>query len=139
MSLFQTPSDKPSFFVPEPKSYIGELVTIEKFERGKFGPSTKWVWALYDIATGEPVLFNETIAKVDALSTTNLGPGSKSRKWFDKHLAPHRQVVEGEDPDQLVEEVIGKRVRLTFVLSEDEDGKEKVVLSSQGGVLAYAG
>ena len=108
----------------------------EPFDKGKFGPSIRWTWIVFDINSKEPVLFEDKPATVDALSGTDMGPRAKARAWANKHLAPTREVVEDEDPDALMKELIGKRVKLNFTIKEDENGNEQVVL---GSLFAYTG
>lgn len=136
MALFKKPSATDGFYVPEPGSYIGELVALEEFTGGKFGPSIRWQWVLFDSNTKLPVLFEGKPAKVDSLSSPSMGPSAKARKWANAHLAPNRRVIDDEDPDALQKELIGKRVILTFVRTEDDAGRKTSKLSSDGGVMS---
>lgn len=136
MALFKKPSAQDGFFVPEPGSYIGELVEMTEFNGGKYGPSVRWQWVLYSMDTKLPILFEGKPAKVDALSSPAMGPSAKARKWANAHLAPNRRVIDDEDPEALQRELIGKRVILTYVRTEDDAGKKSTKLSSDGGVMA---
>lgn len=134
MSVFDGITDTEGFYVPEAGSFIGELAKLETFE-GKFGRSIRWEWIIFTL-DGEPVLFEDEPARFDALSTSKMGPSAKARKWSNKHLAPDREVVEDEDPDSLMAELIGKRVKLSFAESEADDGTVTVKLV---GVMAFTG
>lgn len=134
MSLFDRPSDQEAFWTPSPTVYVGELKSLEPFNKGKYGPSLKWTWVIFDINSGEPILHNGKPATFDQLSGTALTPRTKARSWVNKHLAPTREVKEGDDPDELAQAILGKRVRLSFGMDVDENDKEVVNLNA---VLAY--
>lgn len=136
MAIFKRPTDEAAFFTPSPGTVIGELKALDEFNKGKYGPSMRWTWVLFDINTKQPILFNDKPATYDALSGVELNPGTKARAWANKHLAPEREVAAGEDPDKLERDLIGKRVRLNFSLDVDENDKEVVKLTS---LLAYTG
>ncbi len=119
MPLFNTPTDKEGFYTPDAGTFILELTSIEEGPELQYGPTIKWVWAVFSMPDGQPVLYEGNPAKTDALSSHKMGPRAKARKWTEAHLG--RVLIEGEDADALAQEIIGKRVMGMFAPNEKGD------------------
>tara|TARA_Y100000310_G_scaffold188119_1_gene188087 strand:+ start:566 stop:955 length:390 start_codon:yes stop_codon:yes gene_type:complete len=126
MPLFNPPTNKDSFFVPDPGTYVLELTGVEAGPELQFGPTIKWRWNVYDMQ-GSPIQYEGRPAETDALSSQKMGPRAKARKWMTAHLA--RDLEEGEDPSILEREVIGTRVMGMF--GPNESGKNTLLQVTQ--------
>lgn len=136
-TLFKTPS---TGYRPPAGQYIGEFQRFEEGPASKFldangeaKPTVRWVWKIYDQNTGEPIVDPVTgeTAEGDGITSDATGPKSKAYGWFEAHLG--RKLRNGENMEQVEQEMVGKKVVLLYVSDSQGDGARLSV------VLPYSG
>jgi hypothetical protein len=120
VGLFKAPTNAEGtgFYTPTQMGmFKGTLIALEPTTRNKFGtvdtpePAVRWRWKfqqldgtdIIDPATGE-------CAIVDARTSTSLHKRSTGRPYMEAHIG--RAIEEGEDPDALADEALGKEVMI---------------------------
>ena len=100
----------------EPGTYTVEVIGIEEMEPGQYGERMRWVLGLTD-EDGEIIAWQngEPYAWWQQTGTT-LGPRSTARKYADALLG--RELRDGEDGDDILEELIGRTARALIEIGE---------------------
>jgi len=100
----------------EPGTYTVEVIGIEEMEPGQYGERMRWVLGLTD-EDGETIAWPDKSPYEWWQQTgTTLGPRSTARKYADALLG--RELRDGEDGDDILEELIGRTARALIEIGE---------------------
>ena len=100
----------------EPGTYTVEVIGIEEMEPGQYGERMRWVLGLTD-EDGETISWPDKSPYEWWQQTgTTLGPRSTARKYADAMLG--RELRDGEDGDDILEELIGRTARALIEIGE---------------------
>lgn len=97
-------------------TYVLTVLRVEDGGEGQFGPRMRWVFSCTD-EDGDNVTWDDgTPFELWQSTGTSLGPKGKARKWAEAVL--QRELVNGENGDEIVRQMVGKRVRALIQTNE---------------------
>ena len=119
----------------EPGPYLVELREVGKHEHPEYGVRLRWVFAVYDLQTQQP-LHDELGSPVTIWEFTSPNPSKRGKlvAWLEALLA--RELKAGEHLGRALAEAIGRRGRAYVTRRQNGRGNKLVSLDPLAPAVA---